>query len=280
MISQSDLQASEPHVDSHLEMSARKKVLRLGRQLGLASEGDYQPANASILQRAEMRQQKQLIQRQHNIETIYSLTLSYTPSDVIGAELDADWLHQYLQMAEQINNRTMQDLWARILASEVVNPGNFSVRTLETLTKLTLKEAHILEKALGMAVKLNQESRLKLLSGYRLSGGIGQYFRKQTAVNLGLSNFGMPYSHLLTLVDAGLLHRGDFETGLLPAKTPIELHFPASKITLKPKSGYLLFSYYRLSPVGEELAMLVPPKIDEQYISAIKALFAKDFNVE
>lgn len=270
----------DAHVDTHMEMSARTKVLRLGRQLGLASEADYAPANASVLQRGQMRQQKQLEQQQRNIEAIYAMTLSYTPSDVTGAELDADWTHQFLQMAEQIHNHTMQDLWARILASEVVNPGNFSLRTLETLTKLTLREAHLFEKALGMCVKINAESRLKLLSGYRLSGGIGHYFRKQLTVNLGLSNFGLPYSNLLTLIDAGLLHRGDFETGLLPAKTPIVLSFTHSKISLKPKSAHLLFNYYRLSPVGEELAALVAPKIDDSYLSAIKALFAKDFAID
>ncbi|KFZ39096.1 hypothetical protein HR45_01475 [Shewanella mangrovi] len=270
---------SSAHVETHIEMSARKKVLRLGRLLGLASEADYQPANATVLDRAHMRQRKQLEQYQRNLEAIYAMTLSYTPSDVTGAELDADWIHQFFAMAETIHNHTMQDLWARILASEIVQPGNFSLRTLETLTKLTLKEAHILEKALGMAARLNHESRLKLISGYRLSGGIGHYFRKQSHVNLGLSNFGMPYSNLLTLVDAGLLHRGEFETGLLAPKSAVELHFPHSTITLKPKSGHLLFNYYRLSPVGEELAALVAPKIDDAYLSAMRALFAKDFSI-
>lgn len=122
-------------------------------------------------------------------------------------------------MAEQIHNRKMQDLWARILSSEIINPGNFSLRTLATLKQLTLREAHILEKALGMAVKVNNESRLKLISGYRVSGGIGQYFRKHSAVNLGLSQFGMPYSSILTLVDGGILHRGEFETGILDSKS-------------------------------------------------------------
>ncbi|QSX34388.1 TIGR03899 family protein [Shewanella avicenniae] len=266
-------------VQNHTEMSARKKVLRLGRLLGLASEAEYLPANASVLERAEMRLRKQLEQYQRNLENIYAMTLSYTPSDVAGVDLDADWTHQFFSMAEQIHNHTMQDLWARILASEIVQPGNFSLRTLETLTKLTLKESHILEKALGMAVKINQESRLKLISGYRVSGGLGHYFRKQNHVNLGLSNFGLPYSNLLTLVDAGLLHRGEFETGLLAAQTPLELHFPHNTVTVKPKSGYLLFNYYRLSPVGEELAALVTPKIDDAYLSAMRAMFAKDFTI-
>ncbi|EJB8562011.1 TIGR03899 family protein, partial [Citrobacter freundii] len=139
---------------------------------------------------------------------------------------------------------------------EIINPGNFSLRTLATLKQLTLREAHILEKALGMAVKVNNESRLKLISGYRVSGGIGQYFRKHSAVNLGLSQFGMPYSSILTLVDGGILHRGEFETGILDSKSPLQLQIQQQHLKLTPKSGHLLFSYYRFTPVGDELALL------------------------
>ncbi|MCL1119135.1 Protein of uncharacterised function (DUF2806) [Shewanella putrefaciens] len=262
------------------EVSARKKALVLGRQLGLASEQEYRPANASVAERAQHRERKLASQYQANVETIFALALSYTPSDVTGVDLDPDWSHQFFLMAEQIHNRKMQDLWARILSSEIVNPGNFSLRTLALLKQLTHREAQILEKALGMAAKVNNEQRLKLISGYRLTGGLGQYFRKNTSVTLGLSQFGLPYSSILTLVDAGILHSSEFETGLLNSKTPIQLTMPGIQMKLTPKSGNLLFSYYRLTPIGDELAQLVLPKQDQDYLKALQALFAKDFKIE
>lgn len=263
------------------EVSARKKALLLGRQLGLASEQEYRPANASVAERAQHRARKLASQHQTNVETIFALALSYTPSDVTGVELDPDWSYQFFAMAEQIHNRRMQDLWARILSSEIVNPGNFSLRTLALLKQLTHREAQILEKALGMAVKVNHEQRLKLIVGYRLSGGIGQYFRKTSAVNLGMSQFGMPYSNILTLVDAGILHSSEFETGLLNSKTPIHFALQNTQMKLTPKSGHLLFSYYRFTPIGDELAQLVTPnKVDSEYLKAMQALFAKDFKID
>lgn len=262
------------------EVSARKKALLLGRQLGLASEEEYRPANASIAERAQHRQRKLASQYQANVETIFALALSYTSSDMTGVDLDPDWSHQFFLMAEQIHNRKMQDLWARILSSEIINPGNFSLRTLALLKQLTHREAQILEKALGMAAKVNNEQRLKLISGYRLTGGIGQYFRKHTNITLGLSQFGLPYSSILTLVDAGILHSSEFETGLLNSKTPIKLTMPGIQMKLTPKSGNLLFSYYRLTPIGDELAQLVLPKQDQEYLKALQALFAKDFKIE
>ena len=129
------------------DISARKKTLLLGRMLGLASEDDYRPSTASVAERAQHRQRKLLSAHQANLETIFALALNYTPSDVTGVDLDADWGYQFFQMAEQIHNPKMQDLWARILASEIVSPGNFSQRSLAVLKQFTFREAILLEKA-------------------------------------------------------------------------------------------------------------------------------------
>jgi uncharacterized repeat protein (TIGR03899 family) len=265
--------------DGNTQVSARKKTLLLGRIIGLASEEDYRPSTASVAERAEHRQRKQLSQHQANLESIFALALTYTPSDVTGVELDPDWRYQFFQMAEQIHNRKMQDLWARILASEVVNPGNFSLRTLALLTQLTLREAQIFEKALGMSVKINAEPRFKLLSSYRINGGIKQYFRKHTQTNFGLSQFGLPYSSILTLVDAGLLHKSEFETGLLSSNENIQLTMCNATLTLKPKDQHLLFTYYRFTTVGDELCQLIQPKSDNEFIHTLQTILAKDFIV-
>ncbi|WP_350431573.1 TIGR03899 family protein [Shewanella sp. H8] len=261
------------------QVSARKKTLLLGRIIGLASEEDYRPSTASITDRADHRQRKQLSQFQANLESIFALALNYTPSDVTGVELDPDWRYQFFKMAEQIHNRKMQDLWARILASEIVNPGKFSLRTLAVLLQLTFREAQIFEKALGMSVKFNTETRLKLLSSYRINGGIKQYFRKHTQTNFGLSQFGLPYSSILTLVDAGILHKSEFETGLLNTNEHIQFTLCNATLTLKPKNQHLLFTYYRFTTVGDELCQLIQAKSDNEFINTVKTILAKDFMV-
>lgn len=265
--------------DDNTQVSARKKTLLLGRIIGLASEEDYRPSTASVAERAQYRQRKQLSQHQTNLESIFALAINYTPSDVTGVELDPDWRYQFFQMAEQIHNRKMQDLWARILASEIVNPGNFSLRTLAVLLQLTFREALIFEKALGMSVKINTEPRFKLLSSYRINGGMKQYFRKHTQTNFGLSQFGLPYSSILTLVDAGILHKSEFETGLLNNNEHIQLTMCNATLSLKPKHQHLLFTYYRFTTVGDELCQLIQAKSDDEFINAVKTMLAKDFMV-
>lgn len=265
---------------NQLDVSARKKALSLGRYIGLSGEEGYRPSMASITARAQQRQNLLVNQYQSNLETIYTIALAQTPSDVIGADLDPDWIHQFFQLAEQIHNRNMQTLWGRILANELTSPGRFSLRSLSTLKQLTHKEAQMFEKALGMSVTVNNESKLKLLMGYRHSGGIGQLFRKSDNTHIALSQFGLPYSAILTMVDAGLLHKSEFETGVLNAKTAISLTLSGKSMTLTPKHGNLQFNYYRLTPSGDELAQLVRSKPDEEYVKALTAIFSKDFKID
>ncbi|AVV85521.1 hypothetical protein SPWS13_3841 [Shewanella putrefaciens] len=76
------------------------------------------------------------------------------------------------------------------------------------------------------------------------------------------------------------MHSSEFETGLLNSKTPIQFAMPSIQMKLTPKSGHLLFTYYRLTPIGDELALLVQPKTDQEYVKALQLLFAKDFKIE
>jgi uncharacterized repeat protein (TIGR03899 family) len=182
-------------------------------------------------------------------------------------------------MAAQIHNRKMQDLWARILASEIANPDNFSLRSLSILKQLTHREAQILGKTLGMAIKVNKKNRLKLISGYRISDGLSQIFRKSPRLIWPYHNLVFPIPIFSLWSMSVLLHRSEFETGLLSTKDPITLTMMDHKLTLLPKSEHLLFSYYSLTPIGDELAQRILPKFDGEYLRSIKVLFAQDFKI-
>ncbi|MCF1439464.1 MAG: TIGR03899 family protein, partial [Shewanella sp.] len=203
---------------------------------------------------------------------------SYTPSDVTGTDLDPDWRHQFFQMAEQIYSRRMQELWARILASEIVKPGHFSLRTLHTLKQLTQREAQLLERALGVACQINDDGRLKIITGCRVTGGITGIFRKSPQSSINLSACGVPYSGILTLVDAGILHRGEFETGLLSAKVPLALSLPDKHLQLTPKHPHLLLNYYSFTTLGEELSRLVVASSNSRYGALLRSQLGRDFS--
>ena len=261
------------------EASARRKALNLGSQLGLMADGDYKPANASIAARGEHRQRKLIASFQKNLESVYQLALEHTPSDVTGIDLDPDWLYHFFEMAEKIHNPKMQDLWARILAREIVKPGNFTIETLDTLKKLTQREALVLEKALGLGSTFNNETRLKLLSRYRVTGGWTTYFRSNPIRLMDLSQCGLPYSSILTMIHAGIIHPEEFETGKLPKGEEIKLTYPHKQFSLIPKIPHIVFGYYRFTNIGNELAQLIFPKADSNTFDIIRKTLAEDFRI-
>ncbi len=264
-------------VNQSSDVSARRKTLNLGSRLGLAADGDYNPANASVAARGEYRQRRQIAGYQKNLESVYQIALEHTPSDVTGIEPDPDWLYHFFEMAEKIHNPKMQDLWGRILAKEIVSPGNFTIETLVTLKKLTHREALIFERTLGLASTFNGEARLKLLSRYRLTGGWITYFRGNSIQLFDLSKFGLPYSGILTLIQAGILHPEEFETGKLAKGEWVKLTYPRRQFTLRPKIPHIVFGYYRFTDTGNELAQLVTPKAENAIFDAVRQTLAKDF---
>jgi len=58
--------------------------------------------------------------------------------------LGFDWFIRYIESASLISDEQMQDLWARLLAGEVIQPGSFSIRSIETLRNMSKKEAECL----------------------------------------------------------------------------------------------------------------------------------------
>lgn len=59
---------------------------------------------------------------------------------------DLDWLVKFYKYAEDISNEKVQELWARVLMREIVSPGYFDLVTLELLSRITEREAMIIEK--------------------------------------------------------------------------------------------------------------------------------------
>lgn len=58
-----------------------------------------------------------------------------------NSEFDFDWFVRFFEACGNISNEQMQELWARILSDEISNPGSFSLRTIETLNRMTRNEA-------------------------------------------------------------------------------------------------------------------------------------------
>ncbi|RLV60481.1 TIGR03899 family protein [Parashewanella curva] len=266
--------------DKTKDVSAKRKLLSLAPRIGLAADGKYQPSNASLTERAKYRNEQQASVFQKNLEAIYKQALALTPANVTGAELDPDWLHHFYNLAETIHNPKMQELWAKILTREITSPGHFSIATLKRLTQLTQKEAQIMEKVTSLTCTINRDPQVKLLSHYRITGGWRHWLSKSPKQTLNLAKVGIPYSYIVTLIEAGILLKQEFETGQLAAKQPVLLDFGLDTLHLTPKHRQLVLGYYRFSLIGNELAQLLPPRPQTKQANlALSEFLNTDFQI-
>ena len=86
--------------------------------------------------------------RQQNIELVVNRAANVLSleTEVSSESVDSDWITRFFNIAQDISNEQMQELWGRVLAGEVKQPGTFSLRTLEALRNITSEEAQLFEK--------------------------------------------------------------------------------------------------------------------------------------
>lgn len=100
-----------------------------------------------FIKRTQNRLAYQELTKQKNIENVANqayLLLEGSPP-VENKPLDSDWLLRFFNSVQDVSNVEMQQLWAKILAGEILSPGAVSLRTLAVLTQMTAAEARQFE---------------------------------------------------------------------------------------------------------------------------------------
>ena len=103
-----------------------------------------------LVARAVANKIEDLVREQINLENVIAIAadvLEYEPDENVSDDtVDEDWLTRVFGKARQVSNEDMQELWGRVLAGEVIQPGSFSLRTLDVLANLSQVEAQIFSK--------------------------------------------------------------------------------------------------------------------------------------
>ncbi|ABV89410.1 DUF2806 domain-containing protein [Shewanella pealeana] len=72
--------------------------------------------------------------------------LANEEQEVPTQNVEDDWLYSWRENAGKVSSEELQDLWGRILAGEIKNPGSYSFRTMEFLKGLSKDEAELISK--------------------------------------------------------------------------------------------------------------------------------------
>ncbi|MFQ2223437.1 TIGR03899 family protein [Aeromonas enteropelogenes] len=256
-------------------LSSQEQTLRLARSRGI--DGMLtRNTDSTFEQRATFRQLADQAARQRNLEAIMVMASRHCAETAAGGEMDSDWLTRFLQLAEDISMVPMQQLWGRIFAIEVATPGRFSIRALTTLKEMTQREAQLFQRLCSLSCHYLGSDEQRLLLGLHKGGSL---LSRAKVTRLGLGKYRLPYNALLQLFELGLLHRGELESGPLPADG-VELEFGNQRWHLHHRQANLTLLYYRLTPVGNELAQLLQEPPLEEYLQDLKTVLAQGMQIE
>ncbi len=126
------------------------EVLAQAEARKIQIEGD---AKIDLVLRARDRLANQEINRQTNLEEIAEKSIKYLGTSVSEKSVDEDWRTRFFNKAQDITGDEMQEIWAKILASEVSEPGLISLRTLEIVSNISKSEAEKFEVACSLATQ-------------------------------------------------------------------------------------------------------------------------------
>lgn len=173
--------------------------------------------------------------------------------------VDDDWIFSWRDNAGRVSVNELQELWGRILAGEVKQPGTFSLRTLDFLKGLSKIEAELISKTACFVI------------GNTIYRKKEQFLEKE----------GIIFADLLFLQDIGVLS-GVEATGLSNTygSAEKEKFFKAlvasDRILMlehEDSSKDVKSEVYLLTKIGMEILKLSSFKVNEEYLHSV----AKDY---
>lgn len=156
----------------HLKRMAKAKA----EEIKLISEAitqnamlpiNYQHGNIGIdstdVQNLLFRTRQRLLQEEINKQQNMDAIVANAAEELQGKEqvsdtpVDEDWSIRFRNIAKDVSSEEMQFIWGKVLASEVENPGSFSLRTLETIRNLSKAEAATFQKIIPHIIQMDDE---------------------------------------------------------------------------------------------------------------------------
>ncbi|WP_053046853.1 TIGR03899 family protein [Thalassomonas viridans] len=274
--------ASQPdklHQTSVAGASSQMQLLNLAKQFvldgGLVSPDKQMP----LEDRSRKRERLLNLRKQQNMENIIQKALAYCSESEITDKADQDWFNRFISLAEEVSNKTMQELWAKILAGEISQPGTFSLKALKIFRNMSINDAKLLAKACSLAVKDQGKRNIRIISGSYIQPGLFNFFDKNREQNINLSHHGLSYADLLTLSENNLLFIQETESSALSKEEQLHFLYNGSPLDLTAKGNNTIIRFYKFTPVGSELASLIGDNADSKYLGELKQKLGQHFRL-
>jgi len=233
-----------------------------------------------IEDRTTKRVRLNLLRKQQNIESIMQKTLTYCANSEIGQKTDNDWFSRYITLSEEVSNPTMQDLWAKILAGELIKPGSFSFKTLQVFRDMSIYDAKLFAKACSLSVKDSNKKGIRIISGAYQQPGLLNFFSKQRQQFCNLSHYGLNYADLLALAESHLIYLQESESSMMDKGEKIHFNYNGLALKLTANKANISLQFYKFTPLGAELAHLISDKSNNEFFEHLKSTLGCFFTVK
>lgn len=209
----------------------------------------------ALAKRAGKRLLVQEIRRQNNIERVISLTadqLDNAEMVVSETPVNDDWAARFFEVVKDVQDSDVQKIWAKILAGEIVKPGSFGLRTLETMRNITQQEAELFVNKVCPFI-------------------IGSEMIVKIEGDKTLEDFGITYSAIMHLRDAGLVLDGDTTIKDFQGIQDKNIHLAGrtNGVLVRSTRSSFALPVYVLSIAGKELFSIQDCETNNEYITAI-----------
>lgn len=214
-------------------------------------------SNANILlENTKARLVNQELSRTSNIQNVISKTYDILKDeeDVSDKPVDKDWFTRYFNIVQDISNEDIQNLWAKLLAGEIKQPGSFSYRTLETLKNMTTDEAELFTKVAKFFI-FDGQKNCYIFNDHDL-----------------LKRYGVIHYYIVTLIDIGLIN-SSLNTGIIVNNNLTMLNNNLI-FSIYNNMGMVQIPILTVSKTGNEILKLIDNKCnsDQFFIDSIKII--------
>jgi len=230
-----------------------------------------------IKDRAHIRLHYQEIQRQENIEAITRGAIELLNDEIeeeYKEEIESDWMARFFNLSQDVSNKDMQKVWAKVLANETLEPNTFSYRALITLSTMGRDDAEKFQRICHVAYQY--EEMVGVLIPYRqtISAKDAELRKRFRSIFVGGT------SDLLLMETFGLIFPDSLLSNLrVPEKeqrayvTISGKHFEFVRTLESADEEIDLGSHYRFTPLGIELMSLIEPVPNQEYLQILREGF-------
>jgi hypothetical protein len=199
-----------------------------------------------FLDRIEERIIHRELRKQKNIDNVTKIAIEQLKdeSNISDTPVDEDRAVRFFNIAEDVSDEQMQQLWGKILAGEVKNPNSFSIRTIEFLKNMTKAEAELFTKAANYVIFAKEGTFIFKGGNYK-----------------DLRDYGFIFEERLKLIDLGLIQASENTFLIYESPEDKNLLFISGKYkikaTMKTDVSKCSFPVLGLTKVANELIKLL-----------------------